>query len=904
MAPIYVDGKAYEVDPSQNLLDACLSLGLDIPYFCWHPAMGSIGACRQCAVKQYKDANDTQGTIVMSCMTPAADGTRISIDDPEVVEFRASVIEWLMMNHPHDCPICDEGGECHLQDMTVMTGHSYRRYRFNKRTFRNQYLGPFVNHEMNRCIQCYRCVRFYRHEAGGRDLDVFGAHDALYFGRFEDGTLESEFSGNLVEVCPTGVFTDKTLKAHYTRKWDLQTAPSICTHCSLGCNITPGERYGELRRVRNRYNWDVNGYFICDRGRFGYEFVNSDQRIRGPAARREDGELEAISGPQATARIAAAVRDGRPVYGIGSARASLESNYTLRKLVGEENFFFGQPEAELDLVATAVGVLRGGPVAAASMREVRASDAALVLGEDLTNTAPMLALGLRQLVRQGPMSVSRGLGIPDWNASAVREALQTKKGPLHLATLTATKLDDVARSTYRAAPADLARLGFAVAHSIDAEAPAVPDLPAGVRDRAERIASDLLAAENPVVIAGTSVGQMGVIQAAANVAKALHARKPTTKLCYVMNEPNDFGAALLGGGGLESAQDALEAADEPLLIVLETDLFRDDSALAEATLAAADMVVAIDSLETPTAARADVLLPAGTFAESDGTFVNNEGRAQRFFQVFVPDDGIQEGWRWLTAVQAAVEGDDAAAGGNLDAVIRAMIADVPILSPVADIEPGADFRVAGQPIPRQPHRYSGRTAMHANEDVNEPRPPRDPDSPLAFSMEGYRGIPPSALIPRVWWPGWNSVQALNKFQSEVAGPLIGGDPGIRLIEASEGGDFPYFKAVPEAFSLRAGELLLVPLHHIFGSEALSRLSPGIRELSPEPYFGLHPDDAEPLGVEEGEPLKLTVGEGGLSFPLKIVPSMPRGMVGFPYGLPDTAGRLGSGWATLQLDQGD
>src|SRR5574339_805721 len=282
MAKIFIDGKPYEVVSADNMMHVALSLGFDLPYFCWHPAMGSVGACRQCAVKQFKDENDTRGRIVMACMTPAAEGTRISIHDPQAVEFRASVIEWLMLNHPHDCPVCDEGSECHLQDMTVMTGHVYRRDRFDKRTHQNQYLGPFVNHEMNRCIQCYRCVRFYRDYAGGRDFDVFAAHDHVYFGRHEDGVLENEFSGNLVEVCPTGVFTDKSLKRHYTRKWDLQTAPSICVHCGLGCNTIAGERYGSLRRIANRYNSAVNGHFLCDRGRFGYEFVNSDKRVRQP----------------------------------------------------------------------------------------------------------------------------------------------------------------------------------------------------------------------------------------------------------------------------------------------------------------------------------------------------------------------------------------------------------------------------------------------------------------------------------------------------------------------------------------------------------------------------------------------------------------------------------------------
>jgi NADH-quinone oxidoreductase subunit G len=329
MATIIVDNKSYTVDEQQNVLAACLGHGLNVPYFCWHPAMGSVGACRQCAVKQFKDDRDQSGRLVMSCMTPATNGTRISIDDPEAKAFRASVIEWLMVNHPHDCPVCDEGGECHLQDMTVMTGHIYRRYRYPKRTHRNQALGPFIRHEMNRCIQCYRCVRYYRDYAGGRDLNVFGSHDAVYFGREQDGTLENEFSGNLVEVCPTGVFTDKTFFHHYTRKWDLQAAQSICPHCSLGCNTTAGERSGTLRRITNRFNSQVNGYFLCDRGRFGYEYVNSDKRIKRALVRPEGdhskpGQPEEM--PQAIEFAADRLRRARGVVGIAGTPGALHDS--------------------------------------------------------------------------------------------------------------------------------------------------------------------------------------------------------------------------------------------------------------------------------------------------------------------------------------------------------------------------------------------------------------------------------------------------------------------------------------------------------------------------------------------------------------------------------------------------
>lgn len=224
MAVITIDQKPFEVDQQKNLLETAISLGFDVPYFCWHPSLGSVGSCRLCAVQQMADESDTVGRTVMACMTPCKDQARFSLTHPIAKDFRSSVIEWLMTNHPHDCPVCDEGGECHLQDMTQMTGHNYRNYRFLKRTHRNQNLGPFINHEMNRCITCYRCVRYYRDVAGGTDLAAFKSSGKVYFGRFADGSLASEFSGNLVEICPTGVFTDKTY--HRVRQGRYCSQPS------------------------------------------------------------------------------------------------------------------------------------------------------------------------------------------------------------------------------------------------------------------------------------------------------------------------------------------------------------------------------------------------------------------------------------------------------------------------------------------------------------------------------------------------------------------------------------------------------------------------------------------------------------------------------------------------------
>ncbi|WP_458237330.1 NADH-quinone oxidoreductase subunit NuoG, partial [Pseudomonas sp. P5_A2_2] len=542
MATIHVDGKELEVDGADNLLQACLSLGLDIPYFCWHPALGSVGACRQCAVKQYTDENDTRGRIVMSCMTPATDGTWISIEDEESKAFRASVVEWLMTNHPHDCPVCEEGGHCHLQDMTVMTGHNERRYRFTKRTHQNQQLGPFISHEMNRCIACYRCVRFYKDYAGGTDLGVFGAHDNVYFGRVEDGTLESEFSGNLTEVCPTGVFTDKTHSERYNRKWDMQFSPSICHGCSSGCNISPGERYGELRRIENRFNGSVNQYFLCDRGRFGYGYVNREDRPRQPLL----ANGAKLSLDEALDKAADLLR-GRNIVGIGSPRASLESNYALRELVGAEHFYSGIEAAELERIRLVLQVLKDSPLPVPNMRDIEDHDAVFVLGEDLTQTAARMALSLRQSVKGKAEDMADAMRVQPWLDAAVKNIGQHALNPLFIASLAETKLDDIAEECVHAAPDDLARIGFAVAHALDASAPAVEGLDAEALELAKRIADALLAAKRPLIIAGTSLGSKALIEAAANIAKALKLREKNGSISLIVPEANSLGLAMLGG---------------------------------------------------------------------------------------------------------------------------------------------------------------------------------------------------------------------------------------------------------------------------------------------------------------------------------------------------------------------
>jgi NADH-quinone oxidoreductase subunit G len=891
MVTIYIDGRPYEIEEGQNLLQACLALGFDLPYFCWHPALGSVGACRQCAVKHFKDEKDERGEIVMACMTPAEDGTRISIDDPEAKEFRAAVIEWLMVNHPHDCPVCDEGGECHLQDMTVMTGHNYREYRFEKRTYRNQDLGPFINHEMNRCIQCYRCLRFYHDYAGGRDFNVFSCHDHVYFGRHQSGTLENEFSGNLVEICPTGVFTDKTEKKHFSRKWDLQTAPSICMHCSLGCNTLPGERYGELRRVRNRYHHDVNGYFLCDRGRYGYEFVNCERRIRQPL-RRKGHTLQPVSFEKLRSQASAWLSSRSRLVGIGSPRASLEANFALRTLVGPERFCAGMSSSDDKLVRAALRMLQEGPARSPSLRDVSGADAVLVLGEDVSNTAPLLALTLRQLVHRKAAKVAERVKLPHWNNAGIREVVQNEKEMLYIATPYGTRLDDIAVKTWRGAPEDLAHLGFAVAAALRSEDPVVSKLPPEAASMADEIARTLADAKRPLVVTGTGCGSEALMQASANIAWALCARGCPTQIAFVLPECNSMGVALMDALRLEAVADIVNTGLADTVIVLENDLYRRAEAdFVDALLAGAKHVIVIDHLATATGDKAELVLPAATFAEAAGTVVNNEGRAQRFYRVFVPPGEVRESWRWLQEMMIATGNRATGSWQQLDDIVSALVEALPVFDPILQAAPTADFRQAGSKIPRQSHRYSGRTAMLAAIDVNEPKPPEDNDSPLAFSMEGYDGRPPSELISRFWAAGWNSVQALNKFQSEIGGPLRGGDPGRRLIEPALNAEAVYFKEIPSS-KPADGEWTLVAVHHVFGSEELSAAAPAVAARFPKPYLALNAQDAAELEIKAGEQVEIGWDSGTHRLPVRLMPSLPRRVAGIPVGLP--------GWSALRL----
>jgi NADH-quinone oxidoreductase subunit G len=334
-------------------------------------------------------------------------------------------------------------------------------------------------------------------------------------------------------------------------------------------------------------------------------------------------------------------------------------------------------------------------------------------------------------------------------------------------------------------------------------------------------------------------------------------------LAYTAPEGNTFGLAMMEPKPLG------EAAAAETVIVLENDLYhRAPAGWVDQLLGQAKHVVALDFLPNRTVDRAELVLPAGTFAEADGTLVSSEGRAQRFFQTYVPAGDIRESWRWL--------------GGDrwtrLDDVVADIAAGMPQFAAIPAAAPPASLRVAGEKFPREPHRFSGRTAMYANLTVFEPRPPDDPDSALNFSMEGASAQPPPALIPFFWSPGWNSIQSVNRFQDEIAGVLKGGTPGVRLLEPKGGHDGA--GAIPAAFSPRTDEWLLVPIYHIFGSDPLAMASPSTASLALPPYVALNPEDAGRLGVTEGQMVEVASRQ----LPVRVLRELPRGVAGLPAGL--------------------
>ena len=604
MPTLTIDNLEITVPEGTNVLEAARGLDIVIPHFCYHEALGAVGACRLCAMRI---SDGKVSGIQMACMVKARDGMVVSTLDPEAVELRSHVIEWLMTNHPHDCPVCDEGGECQLQEMTVAGGHGHRRYTGKKRTYQNQELGPYIAHEMNRCIACYRCVRTYRDYCGGGDFGVFGSRNRVYFGRVRDGQLESPFSGNLVDVCPTGVFTDRTFRFK-SRSWDLQEAPSICPHCSLGCATVPGARFRELQRVRAGISPEVNGFFICDRGRFDKGVTNAPDR---PRLARVDGDIvpmaEAIAALRRRLTAIIAAQGPGSVALLGSPRASLEANIMLRALATE----LGTPHLAF---AANIEQDRAARLAAAhlesharSLEEVRRSDLVVLIGTDPLQEGPLMALAIRQAVRAGGKAV----------------VIDPRPLPLPY------------RYTHLPVAAD--HIGDALGF-LAGGAPHAFDEP--LRQQLAKLRQQLAAAERPILVGGSAGLGSGGISTLFKAADFLTTAERSVGVSLLLDCPNSCGAGLLAGRGpnFDMLLEGIESGEIRALVCLESDPWTEatDPAHARAVLERLERLAVLDCRPTGTAGRADLFLPTRTCVEADGALINNEGRLQAFARVMDP----------------------------------------------------------------------------------------------------------------------------------------------------------------------------------------------------------------------------------------------------------------------------
>ncbi|MGW8208544.1 MAG: NADH-quinone oxidoreductase subunit NuoG [Syntrophobacteria bacterium] len=619
MAKIIIDNREIEVPEGTKVIEAAKQLGIMIPRFCYHQALGSVGACRVCAVKFLE--GPFKG-VQMSCMIDAKDGMIVSTTDEEAVEFRKYVIEWLMLNHPHDCPVCDEGGHCLLQDTTISGGHGMRRYLGLKRTYRDQYLGPLVQHEMNRCIHCYRCSRFYQEFAGCFDLGVMQSANRTYFGRFKDGILESPFSGNLSDICPTGVYTDRPSR-FFGRRWDYQRSPSLCINCSLGCHTTASARYREVVRQEARYSEAVNGYFICDRGRHGFHYARNETRPRQALI---DGKEVPTEEAIRTARekLAELVNSAGPdsVACLGSGRSSLETQAMLKQLCDKKgwqgpSYFMENSLAEK--VRTAVSRLEPG--LAVSLRDLEGADFILALGADPINEAPMSALAMRQAQRNGAKIVvidPRPIFLPfDFTHLPVR----LDEINLYFGALIKAAVDHEV----------IAEAGETAAEFYQ-EAPTLEIVPDLLQEKAFALAQELRASRRVVIVCGTQIVRETTPDLAADHAQLLRAAKKQAGLFYLLPQANSFGASLLASKKFSFLEilEGMENGGVKGLILVENDPFQNFHHRQRLDLAIEklDLLVVLDYLESAAVQKAHVFLPTSTLYESGGVFLNQEGRLQ------------------------------------------------------------------------------------------------------------------------------------------------------------------------------------------------------------------------------------------------------------------------------------
>ena len=676
---IEIDGRPCEVRKGAMVIEAADAAGIAIPRFCYHKKLSVAANCRMCLVEVERAPKP-----LPACATPVMDGMKVFTTSETSREAQRSVMEFLLINHPLDCPICDQGGECELQDLAMGYGRGISRFTERKRVVPDKNLGPLIATDMTRCIHCTRCVRFGTEVAGLTELGATGRGEDMRIGTFIERSVDSELSGNVIDVCPVGALTSKPFRFR-ARAWEMVQREGVAAHDAVGSNIHVHVRRGRLLRVVPRENEAVNEVWLSDRDRFSYEGLYAEDRLLRPRVRGEDGawrEVEWDIALDAAAREIRAVLDAEGPAGLGalaSPVATTEEHYLLQALVrglGGANLDHRLRQADFSDQAQAPA----WPWLGMDLAELEGVDAALVVGGNLRKEQPLAGLRLRKAALAGASVFAVNPIDYAFNFElAGRIVVSPDRIPAELAGIA------------RAAEAGAAGAGGKGGSTAEATA------------EQQAAAAGLANAESAVVLLGSGAAAHPRSAEVRALARAIACRTGA-RLGTLSDGPNGAGAALAGmlphrgpGGspvdslGLDAA--AMLDAKLPayLLLGTEPELDGANSEAALAALEGARSVIALTGFASPAMeSYASVLLPIGLFTETPGTFYNAEGRRQRYEAATTPPGEARPAWRILRVLanRLGVEGFDHEGIEDVRAEADASIGEVVPPDNLAGPEPG------------------------------------------------------------------------------------------------------------------------------------------------------------------------------------------------------------------------
>jgi len=626
---IEIDGQKLEVPDGSTVMDAARQAGIYVPHFCYHRKLSIAANCRMCLVQVEKAPKP-----LPACATPVTNGMKVMTHSEQAVTAQKGVMEFLLINHPLDCPICDQGGECQLQDLAVGYGASGSQYEEDKRVVVNKNLGPLISTDMTRCIHCTRCVRFGQEIAGVMELGMIGRGEHAEIITFVGKTVDSELSGNVIDLCPVGALTSKPFR-YSARTWELTRKPSISPHCGLGSNLTLQVKQNRVMRALPQENDAINECWISDKDRFSYEALNSDQRLARPMLKL-DGAWQEVDWQTALDFVAkelkriAAAHGPQLIGALATPHQTVEELHLLQKVVrglgsGNVDFRLRQTDFSAD------GKLTGAPWLGMAIPEVSQLDSVLVVGSTLRKDHPLIANRLRQSAKKG-LRVNILHAVDD--DLLMRVENKAIVAPLAMVDMLAQVVKAAAQLKNIAVP-EIAR---AIAYK------------AVVNDAVQRIAASLADGKNVAVFLGNFAQHHAQASQLHALAQAL-AEIAGGRLGFLGEAANSVGGYVVNAVPAPSAANAARMIDNPckayLLLGVEPELDMQDPRQAMAAMKQAELVVAMSAYQHRAVDYAHVLLPIAPFTETAGTFINTEGRAQSFQGVVQPLGETRPAWKVL-----------------------------------------------------------------------------------------------------------------------------------------------------------------------------------------------------------------------------------------------------------------